>query len=333
VTTNSTSSSSSPSLNTSLNTDIITTSNIVLTGETFNTILIRRTDAVLVIVNSRTLQIYVNNVNIIESATSSTQSTDIVGGAIRNVIEFITWNNSFTNKSHPSTFKASRIRENIVDTSHSIFSVNLITSLMSLYIPLTQNFNISDIQSFVLYNRNNNASDQLRIQDFQIELYNRSNGFIPGESIIYTMPINTSVPVYRYDLPSISTYTLGFSDVDSLSLIKNIRVSDSNFINKVLKTEGGNVEIKGSLSATSAIINYKNIEDRDHFHYASSHDTISKSVNQTINYNLTKRGSALVSGESFVPKYTGLYSISCSIYFGTGSTGAFCLGVNKWNEL
>jgi hypothetical protein len=60
-----------------------------------------------------------------------------VGGAIGNVIEFIAWNNSLTNKSHPSTFKASRIRENIVDTSHSIYSVNACTSYMSLYIPLT----------------------------------------------------------------------------------------------------------------------------------------------------------------------------------------------------
>jgi hypothetical protein len=129
-------------------------------------------------------------------------------------------------------------------------------------------------------------------------------------------------------LPSISTYTLGFSDIDSQTLIKNISVSDSNFINTVLKTEGGNVEITGNVTATSAIINFKKIEDRDHFHYASSYGTISKSVNQAINFNLTKRGSGLVSEESFIPKYTGLYSISCSIFLGTGSTGALRLGVN-----
>ena len=172
-------------------------------------LLIRRTDATGAIINLRTLQIYVNNVNIIESATSSTQSTGIVGGAIGNLIEFITWNNSLTSNQHnaPSPFNASKIRDNIVDNSHSIFSVNLITPYISLYIPLTQSFNISEIQSFDLYNRNNNASDQLRLKDFQIELYNRSNGFIPGENILYTMPINTSAPVYRYDLPSISTYT------------------------------------------------------------------------------------------------------------------------------
>ena len=58
VTTKNTSSSDGPSFSnetSSTNTDIINTSNITITGETFNTILIRRTDAVPVIVNLRTL--------------------------------------------------------------------------------------------------------------------------------------------------------------------------------------------------------------------------------------------------------------------------------------
>ena len=117
-----------------------------------------------------------------------------MGGAIGNVIEFITWNNLLTYKPH-FEFIASRIRENNITDSHRIFSFNAMTPYISLYIPLTQTFNISDIQSFVLYNRNNNASDQLRIQGFQIELYNRSNGFTAGENILYTIPINTSAPV------------------------------------------------------------------------------------------------------------------------------------------
>ena len=231
------------------------TSNLVVKGEKFDTILIRRTDAVPVIVNLRTLQIYVNNVNIIESATSSTQSTGIVGGAIGNVIEFITWNNLLTSNQHnaPTPFYASKIRNNIVNTSHSIFSFNLITPYISLYIPLTQTFNISDIQSFVLYNRNNNASDQLRIQGFQIELYNRSNGFTAGENILYTMPINTSAPVYRFDLPSISTYTLGLSDDDSQSFVKDIAVSDS-FRTILLNVEDGNVDLGGNLIITGDLV-------------------------------------------------------------------------------
>jgi len=78
--------------------------------------------------------------------------------------------------------------------------------------------------------RNNNASDQLRIKDFQIEIYNRSNGFTAGENILYTMPINTSAPVYRFDSPSILTYTLGLSDGDSQSFVKDIAIAVSAIV-------------------------------------------------------------------------------------------------------
>ena len=227
-------------------------SNLVVKGEKFDTILIRRTDATGAIMNLRTLQIYVNNVNILATSTSSTQSTGIVGGAIGNVIEFITWNNLLTYKPH-FEFIASRIRENNITDSHRIFSFNAMTPYISLYIPLTQTFNISDIQSFVLYNRNNNASDQLRIQGFQTELYNRFNGFTAGENILYTMPINTSAPVNRFDLPSISTYTLGLSDDDSQSFVKDIAVSDS-FRTILLNVEDGNVDLGGNLIITGDLV-------------------------------------------------------------------------------
>jgi len=91
-----------------------------------------------------------------------------VGGAIGNVIKFITWNDLLTSNEH-STFYASKIRDNNTTDFYSIFSVNAFTPYISLYIPLTQSFNITDVQSFVLYNRNNNTSDQGRINGFQIE--------------------------------------------------------------------------------------------------------------------------------------------------------------------
>jgi hypothetical protein len=153
---------------------------LVVKEEKFDTILIRRTDATGAVVNLRTLQIYVNNVNILATATSATQSTGIMGGAIGNVIEFITWNNLLTSNQH-STFYASKIRDNKTTDFYSIFSVNAFTPYISLYIPLTQSFNITDVQSFVLYNRNNNVSDQGKVNGFQIELYSRSNGFTAGE--------------------------------------------------------------------------------------------------------------------------------------------------------
>jgi len=134
----------------------------------------------------------------------------------------MTWNNLVASSPY-LTYSASNIRNNNITTTYSVHSgasPGIDIDYISLYIPLTQSFNILDIQSFVLYNRDDTYEGIVRINGFQIELYNRSNGFTPGTNVLYTMPINTTANVYRFDLPSISSYT-GFSSVDSQTQIKN----------------------------------------------------------------------------------------------------------------
>jgi len=228
-------------------TGITTLSRLEMRQEKFDTILIRRTNSTSKYIYIRTLQVYVNNSNILPSATNAT--TSVGSGSIGDVIEFITWNdlvvrNSFINNS--PEYYASNIRESDVGNPTSIHSTN--PSYNSLYIPLIQSFNISDVQSFVLYNRNLDGNFLTDINGFQIELYNRSNGFTPGSNVLYTMPINTSAYVYRFDLPSISSYT-GFSSVDSQTQIKNITVSASsqNLETTSFKVEDGDTEVGGDL--------------------------------------------------------------------------------------
>ncbi len=134
---------------------------------------------------------------------------------------------------------ASNIRNNNILSGYVSASAHVDTAYVSLYIPLTQSFNISDIQSFVLYNRLDGFRD--RINGFEIELYNRSNGFTPGTNVLYSMPINTTAYVYRFDLPAITSYTGGFASTDSETQIKDITVSAStqNFDTTLLKVEGG----------------------------------------------------------------------------------------------
>jgi hypothetical protein len=76
------------------------------------------------------------------------------------------------------------------------------------------------------------------------------------------MPINTTTPVYRFDLPSISSYSGGFSSDDSQTQIKTITVSnsDENFNATLLKVEGGNVEFGGNLSVDGNSHFYKPVE-------------------------------------------------------------------------
>ena len=213
----------------------------------FDTILIRRTDATSEDMNLRTLQVYANNINILPSATNATQS--IESGSLGDVIEFMTWNDLVAQVSYNSlTYYASNIRTNNISNYFNSHSLN--APYISLYIPLTQSFNISDIQSFVLYNRI--SVKQEVINGFEIELYNRSNGFTPGTNVLYTMPINTTADSYRFDLPAIDTYTFGFSTTDSQTQIKDITVSAStqNFDTTLLKVEGGNTELGGDLSVS-----------------------------------------------------------------------------------
>ena len=58
------------------------------------------------------------------------------------------------------------------------------------------------------------------------------------------------------------------------------------------------------------------------------HSVVYLSVNRPLYWNSAKRGSPIYVGEGFVPKYTGLYSISVSLFFNTGSTGSVRVGIN-----
>jgi hypothetical protein len=85
--------------------------------------------------------------------------------------------------------------------------------------------------------------------------------------------------------------------------------------------------------SSSIINNDKNIEDRDHFYYTST--SVVLATTTIISWNRVIRGSAIYNA-GFVPKYTSLYSISVSFFFGTGSTGFVRIGIqlngqNKWN--
>jgi hypothetical protein len=80
--------------------------------------------------------------------------------------------------------------------------------------------------------------------------------------------------------------------------------------------------------SSSIINNNKNIEDRDHFHYTSTLGVITVNRGASPSWNSVKRGSDIYAGQGFIPKYTGLYSISVSFFLGSGSTGIIRVGLN-----
>ena len=75
------------------------------------------------------------------------------------------------------------------------------------------------------------------------------------------------------------------------------------------------------ITTTSLINNNKNIDDRDHFHYPNTGLVFNKGNGQPLAWATVIRGSAIFQGSSFVPKYTGLYSISLAVYCGNTALG------------
>jgi hypothetical protein len=72
---------------------------------------------------------------------------------------------------------------------------------------------VNDIQAIVLYHRAG-AGNVGRAIKLTIELYNNDTEYDPNllSPLATTTPITIGVRGYRYDFPSIDTYTLRFSN-------------------------------------------------------------------------------------------------------------------------
>jgi hypothetical protein len=73
--------------------------------------------------------------------------------------------------------------------------------------------------------------------------------------------------------------------------------------------------------SSSIINNNKNIEDRDHFLYTNTGLVYNRGSGQALVWGTAVRGSSIFEGTSFKPKYTGLYTISISVFCGNTALG------------
>jgi len=78
----------------------------------------------------------------------------------------------------------------------------------------------------------------------------------------------------------------------------------------ILHTDTNRAEFGGQLDC-----------DLDAFHYSAADTVLIKGIGADLSWTLTIRGSTIQNGDSFRPKYTGKYSITLCIFFGTGSSG------------
>jgi hypothetical protein len=189
-------------------TDLNVTGNINLDKTTyFDTIVIRRlNEADTTFINLTELQVWVNGSNILFP-----NSTSLTG-------YFAIWANkqidigSYDNNNFP----VSNIYNNIFEADLGACSPQSSASALIIKnIPLTS---INEIQAIVLYNRIT-SSDRARGLFF--ELYNSTNDPDLTEVLANTNVITTATARYRFDFPSIDTYTEFVGENSITNIVSN----------------------------------------------------------------------------------------------------------------
>ena len=116
---------------------------------------------------------------------------------------------------------------------------------------------INDIQAIIFYNRQGGgATERGRAIGLLLELYNSTNDPDLTEVLANTNVISQGVLVYRYDFPSIETYT-DFVGVNSITNIVNNSVALAEVANVISFPAEitGDVVISGSITSNGVNIN------------------------------------------------------------------------------
>jgi hypothetical protein len=202
------------------------------------------------------LQCWVNDLNLLQS-TSTTKTANFANFFIDKEVDLTEL--QITNQG--LTHLASNIYDNefsrIFDTHSKENNSDANISLIIRNIPLTS---IETIQSLVLYNRTGEFNNTTI--GVAIELYNSTSDPNLSTILATTAVITTAVNVYRFDFPSIDTYTGSFATGDSLTLIRN----DTHSTKQVVSVSASppiqitcDVVVSGDLTAENLFVGSTNL--------------------------------------------------------------------------
>jgi hypothetical protein len=223
---------------TDLETNSLTANNLEVNGGVnldtntyFDTIVIRRPTGFSGDANFylglRELQCWVNNYNI------------LFDNAIDLISNYALWSDKdtslggLTEKVYDNSFIAPY---DVIDTTNSSDIAFIIKN-----IPLTA---INTIQSLIFYSR---TAGKQHSEGIAIELYNSAD---LTEILATTNIITLKKSVYRFDFPSIDTYTGGFATADSITQIiseGDILIEDANFIPLMVEITGDKTKIRNQI--------------------------------------------------------------------------------------
>jgi len=282
---------------TDLTSNSLTTNNIL--SETFDTIVIRRPSgfsgdgstpsSYAILLNEIQCWVNANNILIDDNTTSyfadwAVDKDEDIGHYLENV----------STNAHNNLIEASFEASSPLNKDENV-------ALIISGFPTTE---ITKIQSIVYYNRQDDVNLD-RTLSLALELYSRENDVNLETPLASSNEISAERNVYRFDFPSIGSYTAGFSASNSTTVIADgvrslkevISYTGSNISCGTLTTSG-NATIGGTLSIIS--------------------DVTSNSITTT--ENATIGGDVFISGRLSDPKQPAFKVVSgVSFAFPTNS--------------
>jgi len=181
----------------------------------FDTIVIRRLDLTIDTINLNELQFWVNGSNILIENSGILDSY------------FADWSVDKDDTGLPS-FQGgvvSKLYNNVIEGNIGTHTGSGANALVIKHIPSTD---MNKIQALVLYNRTNTSLNQGRAIGLAIELYNEANDPDLIRVLANTIEITTASPRYRFDFPSINTYSSDdFVGADSITNIVNDSIAET----------------------------------------------------------------------------------------------------------
>ena len=188
-------------------------------------------------INLNELKVWVNGSNILFPNSASLTGY------------FALWSNKEIDRgSLLGTSPVSKIYNNIIESdigAHSLLGAN---ALIIKNIPLTF---INDIQAIVLYNRTTYLE---RVIGLFLELYNSTNDPNLTTPLATTNVITSNVVRYRYDFPSLYTYTGSFATANSTTNIVSNSIASTEEANFTpLPTFTGDLSVTGNETVTGTL--------------------------------------------------------------------------------
>jgi len=171
---------------------------------------------------------------------------------------FAMWSDKGTDTCFYLTYDSTFVYNDVVVAAFETHSPpNQANALIIKNIPLTS---INEIQALVYYNRTGPGNTPKAIQGLIIELYNSITDPDLNEVLATTNEITTASETYRFDFPSISTYTAFVDGISVTNIVNNIVALTEVATIISFNTEiTGDVVIVGDLTATQFIVGSTNL--------------------------------------------------------------------------